>query len=428
MHSHAEEIPEISSSSRFRKIQPSDEEQYKQNRSESVALSGLKGLLEGSAGLGEMFGGDDQTSENLKDIYGASQDQLEELKGQRQQLGQESLEKLIPTKEGSGEGIARRAGRMVPGFLAGPGGIAMKIGGIAGGSIAGQLAEESGAGPWGQMASEVVGSVVSGSPSGILKPKPNSRQAQQINTARKYGLSDKEIAPAIQSNRKIGTLGPTAHRGPGTVGKIAQSRSAIGKIYEKLRSSPAGQKIFTSQERSDLINELSSELKNLPHDVRSKILRDAVDLLHSPPNSSSVMNFYQDVNYQIGRGNGHLGGVRRILEKHLTTHLGEDFTLANELFGNVRRLGIKVRPDLASHFHDFRIATDLSEAILHQDKKSIARVITEMMTRFTSSKALTSPYMQHIPRKLLDSAKAGSIEDAKKVLTIMLNKKDESND
>jgi len=91
-------------------------------------------------------------------------------------------------------------------------------------------------------------------------------------------------------------------------------------------------------------------------------------------------------------------------------------------------LGIRVRPDLVSHFHDFRNAANLSEAIVKQDKKGIGRAITEILSRFTASKLLTSPYLQHFPRKLLDSAIRGSPESAKKFLSIYLNKKEKEED
>ncbi len=400
------------SAKRFRKIEPSQKGPEKQSKIESVLSAGAKGLIRGGKELGKLH---DPISAFISGISKKNDKDIDE----------SVLESTLPSKEGFSESLAERTGRMAPGFALGPGRIASKAGSLIGGALSGQLAEESGANPWLQAGAEVLGSILGGSPSGALRPRAGSRQEQLINTARGHGLSEAEIAPAIQSQNKIGFLSPIAHRGQGTVGRIFRSRNAIGRIFNNLSNSAEGQQARSPEELAPMLNDISQELQNLPNPVRDLIARDAQDMISGPGNAASIMNFYQDVNYQIGRGNGHLGGVRRILERYLTNFLGDDFTAANELYTNNRRLGIRIRPDLSSHFHDFRNAADLSSAIVDGNKKGIISAVTQILSRFTASKSLVSPYMQHIPQKIIDSALLGNVESAKKILTIMLNKNDE---
>lgn len=425
----SEEIQESASqpTKRFRKIDESSPFSSAKEKAGSVLSAGSKGIVQGTFDLTDLFGGGELSKQFYNELT-EGENAPEYNHQQQRESVEENLDKALPSREGFAESLAQRGGRMLPGLALGGGSLGRNAVSLAGGALSGQIAEESGAGPWGQAAAEIFGSALSGSVSGKLRPKKGGRQHELIKTARKHGLSEKEITPAIQSERKIGTLSPISHKGRGTVGRIHESKSALGRIYENLRKSPAGQKHIDPSQLKNLGVEVGEEMKNLPNAVRDLVERDVMDMLKSPPNADSIMNLYQDINYHIGRGNGHLGGVRRVLEKHLTEYLGEDFKNVNELFGNVRKLGIRVRPDLGSHFHDFRTATDLSEAILSGNKKGIARSIGEIFSRFTASKFLISPYLQHIPRKVLDSALNGSVEDAKKVLTIMLNKSEKDSD
>lgn len=418
-----EEDTRQSPKKRLRRLDPTQETSLKQTKVESVLSAGTKGLGKGVLDLGTSLGANKLAESYYKELMEGEDAPPFNAQETRQRIDQR-LDQILPSQEGFAESTAERAGRMIPGFALSPGGALRKAASVLGGALSGQAAEESGAGPWGQAGAEILGSILAGAPSAKLRPKSGSRQEQLIDLARRQGLSEKEIAPAIQSEKKISLLAPLAHKGRSTVKKIEDSRSAIGRIYQNLEKSEQAKRIFSEKEQTSLLMDLTDELQSLPRGIRNLIVDDAKDLLKSQPNAASLMNFYRDVNYYIGKGNGRLGGVRKVLEDHLTTHLGEDFKAANELFANVRKLGIRVRPDLASHFHDFRIASDLSSALLQNDKRGIMRAVAEIASRLGSSKFLTSPYLQHIPQKLLDSAKRGSVEDAKKILTIMLNKAD----
>lgn len=411
---------------KYRFIGESEKPEFHQSREESVRHAGAKGLVKGLSDLSNLFGGEDTETDVLRDVYGATPEQLYSLKGQRHQMGEEAIEKQLPSRGDAAEQVVERAFRMAPGVAAGPGGVASKIGQAGLGAVAGHLAKESEWGPWGEAAAEIVGSGFGGANWGRLAPRAGSRTEQLVNVARRHGLSEREIAPAIQSPGKIGFLSRFAHRGRGTTGRIEGSRRALGRAYENLETSPQGQALFNPQQRTDLLNDLSGELNTLPRAVRDVIERDAMDMLRSPPNAASLMDFYRDVNYYIGRNERRLGGVRQVLENHLTNVFGEDFTAINELFGNVRRLGINVRPDLASHFHDFRSAANLSESILSGNKKGIIRAVAEIASRIAASKALVSPYLQNTSNKLWQSALRGSPESAKKILTLLLNPPKES--
>lgn len=113
------------------------------SKQRSLASAATKGLVKGGSDLASLnpMGGTGPIPESVQ---------------------RKIIEKLLPTRKEKGEKYLERAGRLAPLVATGGEGLIAKAAQLGGGTLAGQLAEESGAGEMGQGISEAIGTGVPG--------------------------------------------------------------------------------------------------------------------------------------------------------------------------------------------------------------------------------------------------------------------------
>lgn len=109
--------------------------QRQPSRAKSILSAGAKGLRRGVANINPLM------------LGGAIPEQLQE----------SAFEQLLPSQEKPAERLAERTGELLPLVALGPEGLGAKGLQLAGGALAGHIAEQEGFGKGGQMVSELVG-------------------------------------------------------------------------------------------------------------------------------------------------------------------------------------------------------------------------------------------------------------------------------
>jgi hypothetical protein len=397
---------EPASEKRFRRIEPSTEPEHKQSRIESILSAGGKGLIKGAESLAAMR---DPLGGIIENLFG---------KGPTSAQRTESiLNQVLPSQEGFAESAAERTGKILPSLALGGGGLARSAGGALLGGLAGQAAEESGIGPIGQAIAEILGSGAAGL--GKKAILPTKSQKPLVDLARKYGLSEEQIAPAIQAEKKVSRLSPIAHKGRSTTERLLKSRESIGKIYERMAESPQAQVPMSSQDTIGFLGDLHKEVMRLPSQVRQHFMKDFLELAQGGFNGKNLMNFYQDVNHYMGRGMKELGGLNKVVGSQLEKILGEDFRLTNQLYKNNIKLGIRIRPDLAEQFNNLRSGSELAYGIASGDAGLIKTALGEVLGRRLISGLLTKPRWQNLSKKMVEEIKNGRYAAAQKVLNLL---------
>jgi hypothetical protein len=158
-------------------------------------------------------------------------------------LQENILNQFLPSREEFTEKAVERGGKLIPSAIF-PGGSAAGVGRALLGGVLGQTAEALGGGELAQALSE---GAAFGLPSFGRKIVAAKGQEKLVNYARKAGLSEKEIAPMIPGEKKKAFFGKIAHKGTKTQKALWDSKQAVGRAYDFVKSNPEAQKSLTPQ-------------------------------------------------------------------------------------------------------------------------------------------------------------------------------------
>jgi len=317
-----------------------------------------------------------------------------------EQLGLEDPDAGLPEKS------IEKAVEIFPYLLGGEGGLLAKGARalLAGG--AGQIAQEAGLGDLGELGAEAV---ALGAPSLGKRIAPKRGQKQAVEMLRKRGLTEKEIAPIIPSERKSATLSKVGSRGFRTEKAAKRTREALGNIYGTLFEEGEQLPILSSQRSQSLQSDLAEKLKRMPSNVRRAVQSDLNDLFSKPVKANDIMNFWQDLNANINWG-VLLEGI-----KEISPELAQDFELTNELYAKFGKLSknLQGRP-LDSFIAIGEVAGAIGQ-LFKFGPFSLSGIIGTEAARRLASEMLVNPRLQNLSQKMINAALNNKTAIAKKV-------------
>lgn len=330
-------------------------------------------------------------------------------------------EEKFPTREEEAENLLERGGRIIPGALLGPGGLAVKGGQVAAGALLGYGAEKLGFPSWVQSIAEGLPFFYSGGKKIPFKPS----QKRLGEFLRKEGLTEHEIAPLINSPEKLELLSKYASKGKKSRQLFDSIYAKTGHLYDSIKSSGKNLPALDQNMKTQLLNDFSSIVKDLPHEYRQLVKHDLMDLVtKGRGGAEDLINFYQDVNTIIGPKQGGRAVVGRFKEpiikglNSINPELGEDFQLANELY--------KTRINVASHLLskkdldkviDFGEAAALGAGIFNRDLGMIGKVIGLSGARKLAREMLINPRLQNLSTRIGEALRKNKYTLAEKYLT-----------
>ena len=390
-------------------LEPFKEENLPWYQSYPNAL--IRGLSEGVIGFGEMLSGGGAPWE---------QQQRQEMKEDRQGLYNEYL----PKNKGYGEGAVERAGKVFPMLATGGGGIVGIATKSALSGAAGQGAEQIGLGPTGQAIAEMAPLLAPDLKSKIptkfdwknLIPKKSVEQENIAEFARRNGMTEKELALGL-SEREPRLVEELASKGGKTVKAFDNTKQALGRIWNTLTNSEAAQKPMRGAESSHFINGLMKRMDKLPNASRDMIQKDMQDLIKSDMKGSDIINFWQDVNYHIQKGEKNLGILKEDLSKalhHISPELANDFKMTNQLYGNYASLANRMGPDIAEKLIKAGEAGIFVSGITTGNYPLIKSVLGAVGARKLAAEMVINPRLQNMSTRFMHSLKENNPAIAKK--------------
>ncbi len=334
-----------------------------------------------------------------------------------------SIEKHLPTKDEFLERGLERGGKMLPYAAINPTSIlpnALKS--IASGLV-GEGIKEVGGGELAQSVGEIL---TFGLPS--LGKKIVGKGAQQkelIEFARRNGLTEAQIAPAIQNQSLLTRLFAkvTPSRGS-TERKLKESKTALGGIYNNLKESNVAQQNLAPTQVVSLLNEMKPILTDMPYAERTKIVRDFMDLVKDKFTGKGLINFYQDMNYQYKKGAKQVGRLLKPLEKaldNISPELGKDFQMTNQLFKQHAQLAGKLKPSIYSDIYG--ALGDAGKVVLGlatHNPLVIGEFLGEKVGRNFAKQMLLNPRFQNLSAQIRKSLNEGKWGIAKKLSDTLL--------
>lgn len=261
-----------------------------------------------------------------------------------------------------------------------------------------------------------------GAPGFSKKIIPNRAQKEFVDFARKMGLTENQITPAIQSARKQKLFSGIASKGKKTQEALQESNLGIGGIYDTLSTKPEAKKILNAQQANKFANEIANVAVKMPMESRQRILGDVYELAKTKFSGEGLINFWQDLNYYIPRGERSLGRFKEPLTnalKDINPELAKDFVKTNKAFSNLAQLRKNLKPALSDQIVSGGKAYKFIGAILEGNFGTLAKTLKNLAGITAAQKfaanLLINPRYQNLFRQMVNSLNTNKVAIAMKL-------------
>lgn len=359
----------------------------------------LKGSVEGLGRLGRIMGplpSEKSTSQQLQDQT-------------------QALDKYLPTDEGYIQSSIRRGLREAPTMLSFPGAATAQTAvrtGMAG--FAGEGAKELGLPEWVQTAAELTAYI---GPDITRKLIESGSNKELIKAGRALGLTDEAMAPLFNSEFKQKWLSKLSPRRGKTQSALNQSKSELNETYGKIQQSEPAKIILSENSSLDLIEKLDEKLFKMPSGVRSKITQDYQDLLSRPISGESLMNFWSDINYEMGKNSKQLSLLKEPIKKALTEispSLAKDFETMNALKSKYHKIAQRLEPNLQTDIMGAAKTLGLLGGLITGNYTILSQFAMPYALGKISQQMLVNPRFQQLSNKIVDAVIQNKFGVAKK--------------
>lgn len=330
-------------------------------------------------------------------------------------------DEYLPVNSGAISSGIEKAGNLFPLVAAGGGGLGGAALKSAAGGASGEIAKQLGFGELGQSIAEIPALI--GPDLARLVPTAG-RQTELAQAARRMGMTEEQLSLTLGGRGVVRDLATdVASKGGRTVRAFDDTRAALGRVWDTLRTSPEAQQVMTGQQSSRLINAISHRLSRLPAEARTRIQGDFNDLLASPMRGDDVINFWQDLNYYIQRGERGVGVLKQDLQaalQDLSPALGNDFRITNELYGNYANLAERMGPDIAEHLIRKGEQGIAISAITTGNYPVLKKLLGPVGARLVAREMVINPRLQNLSSRMYIGMRRGLPSVAKKAYDELL--------
>lgn len=359
----------------------------------------LKGIVEGVSRLGSIMG------------------PLRSEQPREQQLQEQTdvLNELLPTEDTFGQRALRRGLKEIPTAIASPIGGALQ--GTVRGALAGtggETAKELGAPEWAQTLTEL-GAYLG--PDVTKKLLEKGKYKEIIESGRKFGMTDRQITPLIQSDFKQKWLSKVASKKGSAEKSISKTKGALDSFRDSLNNSPDASKVLNPEATNELILGLSDTTKEFPTKVKDLIKDDIADLLKGPIDGKSLFNLWNDVNYYWSKGEKQVGLLKGPLKKAISSispEIGQDFEKVNKLYTKFYPIAKAMKPGLVDSFIKAGESFGLLGAIAFFNYPAILSFGGKIAASKITEKMLTNPRFQQLSHKMINAIQSNAYPIAEK--------------
>ena len=145
-------------------------------------------------------------------------------------------------------------------------------------------------------------------------------------------------------------------------------------------------------------------LKNMPANVRNLIKEDFQDLISRPITGESLMNFYADVNHNLGNNTKQLSLLKEPIKnalKKISPELEKDFSLINDLYGKYYKISSKLKPNLTTDIIGASEAVGTLFALTTGNFPYLVKIGGEKAGRAIAQQMLINPRFQQLSHKMI---------------------------
>lgn len=365
------------------------------------------------------------------------------------------VSKQVENLTGIGEGktpegriVGRGAEFLGEGAATGGGAKALISLGLSG--IAGQSVRESGGPEALATGIEVLGSTLPSAFSGKLAPKSKATK-DIVEAGRKIGLSEKQITPLIQGEKKAAVLSKISRKGTKTKKLFSSIKEKLGDSYSTIKSSPEAKiklpnadQINLRKEFGNIRNDLSKTLAPSP-DKQAALdyIEKSLDTLRNVDVTPEyLVNFWQDINKSVNwnslsGGKKSLAALKKPISdvlKKTSPQLAKDFEMTNELYTKYSQISKTLKPNVIDAFvnkGEILSGVPAAVALTQGNPWILGSLAGEVSLRILAREMLINPYFQNIGQKLVKNFNSGSAkgitQSVKQVKEYMMKKYPDEN-
>lgn len=368
----------------------------------------LKGSIEGVTRLGRMMG--PTFEENPEKLLESQTEKLEE---------------LLPTEEGYFERGLRRGLKQAPSVMAFPGSALQTLPRAIAAGFIGEASKDLGAPEWAQTAAELTAYI---GPDITKKLIEAGKNKDIIKAARELGISDEALTPILQSNFKQKWLSKIAPRRGTTEKALSQSKAELSETYNTLQNSEVALQELLEPEKEKLLHSFFKSFKEMPAKVRKNVRTDLADLLNEPITGKSLINFFKDVNANLGPKTKQLSLLKSPIKnalKSISPELGNDFELINNLHSKFYPIAKKLKPSITNDIGTAVIKglekIGIIGGILTGNYPTLITIVGEMASRKLAQQMLINPRLQQFSSKMIEALNQHKYGMAVKISNLIKN-------
>lgn len=401
----ADIFDEIDISASPQKVDIFDQIEEGPSRERSLISAPIKGAVKGALDLAQL-------ADPFKALLG-----LNEINPHQKQ----AIEKTLPTQKKSLEKGLERAGKLAVSAIGGPESLTAKGIRTGAGALLGQTAEEVGAPEWVQNLAELSAFISPRLQKGI---SPSKSQKEAVEFLRSKGLSDREITPLIQSERKLRMFSGFASKNPKTEKLTKNISSKLGENYDILKEKGA-KDILKGDAALKFDDKLNEGLNKISRGFRRLIEKDVEDLRNREISAKSLIDFYQDINRVVkGQEGGRavLNTLKPIITEGLESaspEIAKDYKLLNAYYAKNKNIIDAFKPGQLEKFLKGAKKFAYLGSAVTGNFSFLPKILGAETAQQVTRELLTNPRLQNISKQILQSVKNNNITTALKSLQIL---------
>ncbi len=339
-----------------------------------------------------------------------------------------ALEKLLPpiaqqTQLGEKEqrnkeftqDVFERAGERLPLLVGGEGAVAPFVrSGLAG--LLGETAKGLGFGPVVQTIAETPAFIAPKFGKNII---PKKSQREFVEFARGQELSEKQIAPLLQTERRgSGLLGKLANRGKRAQDALELAREGRNTAFSNLKALPEAQLKPSQSAIGSLFQDVRDLLKELPVQVGNLLEKDLTKFLESGQTQGDLAILWDGINFQFAKRGGKRlqplkESITRIFQE-TSPEFAKQFELTMDLAKRFQSVSKQLTPTQASklveQFQLFKAPLQLVTGVVTGTFPWVAGALaSEVAAKELAREMLTNPRLQNLGGQMVTAMKNSSV-------------------
>jgi uncharacterized membrane-anchored protein YjiN (DUF445 family) len=203
-----------------------------------------------------------------------------------------------------------------------------------------------------------------------------------------------------------------------TESALRKSKKELGETHQTIRKSPEAKKVLSSDTSKKMITDINEKLFDMPSGVRGKISDDLKDLLSKEVTGDTLMNFWADINHEMGSNSKQLSLLKEPIRealKNTSPEMAKDFEMVNQLHSKYYKIAKRLEPNLMTDIIGAADSIALLGSLMTGYYPMFLKFGAEKTGRAIAQQLLINPRLQQLSSKMVDALNQNKFTVAKKV-------------